>query len=281
VEDQGVPRALGALTGHGQPVIRKLADGETFAAIVEGLNAAQKIFARHPARRAAPQGVADLSADRGEADDELTAHIMCVVAQGKDAAKGVFRVEGGRLRMTRKDNLRFHQDPIYDEIRTTLDKLAVELRDSGSTASFVSPLPHTVLTSHPLGGCPMGENVDNGVVDVNGRVFRQAAAAGSVHRGLYIADGSMVPTALGVNPALTISMLALNVAETVLLEWDRTGTRTPRPPTALQCSVAATDAAGGTAGRREPPVASAGPARTAGPTRRSPAARPATPQDGR
>jgi choline dehydrogenase-like flavoprotein len=238
VEDQGVPRALGALTGHGLPVIEKLADGESFAAIVEGLNAVQKIFTRFPTRRSAARD-GDLSADRGEAEDELTANIMCVVAQGKDAANGRFRLEGGVLRMAREDKKRFHQDPIYDQIRTTLDKLAVALRDSGSSATFISPTPRTVLTSHPLGGCPMGESVDSGVVDASGRVFRQASAGGGFHRGLYIADGSIVPTALGVNPALTISALALNIAEQVLAEWDHTATRTPRPPTALQCNAAA------------------------------------------
>jgi choline dehydrogenase-like flavoprotein len=83
----------------------------------------------------------------------------------------------------------------------------------------------------------MGETVQTGVVDEWGRVFRQAGAGGGVHPGLYIADGSVLPTALGVNPALTISAVALRVAEKVFAEWDQVApVRTP-VPTALQCAA--------------------------------------------
>lgn len=54
----------------------------------------------------------------------------------------------------------------------------------------------------------------------NGRVYRRGAGASGVYPGLYIADGSIVPTSLGVNPALTISALALRVADQVLADWD-------------------------------------------------------------
>ena len=44
---------------------------------------------------------------------------------------------------------------------------------------------------------------------------------GRVHGydGLYVLDGSIVPTALGVNPSLTISALSLRVADKILEEW--------------------------------------------------------------
>jgi choline dehydrogenase-like flavoprotein len=83
----------------------------------------------------------------------------------------------------------------------------------------------------------MGETVETGVVDEWGRVFRQPSAGGGFHRGLYIADGSMVPTALGVNPALTISAIALRVAEKVFAEWDQIAPARAPVPTALQCAA--------------------------------------------
>ena len=73
---------------------------------------------------------------------------------------------------------------------------------SNPTWSFFN-LRH-LITAHPLGGCPMGDDHLQGAVDVYGRVF---AGDGTVHQGLYVTDGSVVPSALGVNPFLTISAL--------------------------------------------------------------------------
>lgn len=54
-------------------------------------------------------------------------------------------------------------------------------------------------TAHILGGCPMGGDAQSGVVDVNHQVFN--------YPGLYVADGSVVPANLGVNPSLTIAAM--------------------------------------------------------------------------
>jgi cholesterol oxidase len=56
------------------------------------------------------------------------------------------------------------------------------------------------ITVHPLGGCPMADDPRLGVVDDAGKVHG--------YEGLYVLDGSIVPTALGVNPSKTIAALA-------------------------------------------------------------------------
>ncbi len=60
----------------------------------------------------------------------------------------------------------------------------------------------------------MGEDGSDGVADHFGRVFQGAGS--EVHAGLYVADGSLVRTALGVNPFLTISALAERIADHII-----------------------------------------------------------------
>ncbi len=60
----------------------------------------------------------------------------------------------------------------------------------------------------------MGEDGSHGVVDHFGRVFRDDTQA--VHDGLYIADGSIIRSALEVNPFLTISSFAERIVENIV-----------------------------------------------------------------
>jgi cholesterol oxidase len=55
-------------------------------------------------------------------------------------------------------------------------------------------------TAHILGGCPMGETAQKGVIDPFFRVHG--------YPNFYILDGSIVPCNLGVNPSLTITALS-------------------------------------------------------------------------
>lgn len=64
----------------------------------------------------------------------------------------------------------------------------------------------SVITGHPLGGCSMGESGKTAVVNHAGRVFD--GNTNNLHEGLLVVDGSIVPRPLGVNPSLTIAMLA-------------------------------------------------------------------------
>jgi cholesterol oxidase len=56
----------------------------------------------------------------------------------------------------------------------------------------------------------MADDPERGVVDDLGRVYNYA--------GLYVLDGSIVPTALGVNPSKTIAALAERGAASLVAE---------------------------------------------------------------
>lgn len=76
-------------------------------------------------------------------------------------------------------------------------------------AKKVNGVPHNAFsevvfglssTAHILGGCPMGKNVKEGVVDDKFQVHG--------YDNFYILDGSIMPCNLGVNPSLTITALS-------------------------------------------------------------------------
>ncbi|MGB7326688.1 MAG: GMC family oxidoreductase [Rubripirellula sp.] len=95
----------------------------------------------------------------------------------------------------------------------------------GGKYKYLKIFGDNLITVHPLGGCGMADDPRNGVVDDRGRVFdvsrggQRDAATGfetpSVHTGLYIADGSIIPTSIGCNPLMTISALAERIAEQI------------------------------------------------------------------
>lgn len=72
---------------------------------------------------------------------------------------------------------------------------------------WTEALNNNLVTVHPLGGCCMGKDAENGVVDHRGRVYSGTAGT-DIHAGLYAVDGSVLSRSVGVNPLLTISALA-------------------------------------------------------------------------
>jgi cholesterol oxidase len=153
--------------------------------------------------------LADLNpSNRPHDPDGALNHSMLYLVMGHDNSRGVILFEApftepdGRIRVSWDQA---GQQQIFTRMNQELRRHAHALRGSfieNPTFSFFN-LKH-LITAHPLGGCPMGDDYQQGAADVYGRVF---AGDGSVHKGLYVTDGSVVPTALGVNPFLTISAL--------------------------------------------------------------------------
>jgi cholesterol oxidase len=117
---------------------------------------------------------------------------------GRDAADGQMRLTP----LFHRFDIRWSKDAsarLFDDLERTAKEIA---EASGATPFYAlegGPLSK-FTTVHPLGGCPMADDPARGVVD----------DAGAVHgyEGLHVLDGSIVPTALGVNPSKTIAALA-------------------------------------------------------------------------
>jgi cholesterol oxidase len=117
---------------------------------------------------------------------------------GRDAADGQMRLTP----LLRRFDIRWSEDAsrrLFDDLERTAKEVA---KASGATPFYAlegGPLSK-FATVHPLGGCPMADDPAAGVVDDGGAVHG--------YEGLHVLDGSIVPTALGVNPSKTIAALA-------------------------------------------------------------------------
>ncbi|MDX6331381.1 MAG: cholesterol oxidase [Streptomycetaceae bacterium] len=88
---------------------------------------------------------------------------------------------------------------------------------NGFAGSNIGELIGTPLTAHFLGGCPIGADVDHGVIDPYHRLYG--------HPGIHVVDGAAVSANLGVNPSLTITAQA----ERAMSLWPNKGEPDPRP----------------------------------------------------
>ena len=111
-----------------------------------------------------------------------------LVEAARDAIANVARLQ---LAAGAKEVMTLHETPIVIRSESDLARIA--------DAPFGANL-HTLFSAHQMGGCPMGDDPSRSVVNSRGR-----------HHdidNLWITDGSVFPTSLGVNPQLSVYALA-------------------------------------------------------------------------
>lgn len=81
---------------------------------------------------------------------------------------------------------------------------------AGVEAAPVRPAALRLEAFHPMGSARIGADPDRSAVDPDGAVRGLP--------GLYVADGSLLPTALGVNPMITIIAMARRIARGLAAE---------------------------------------------------------------
>ncbi|AXX30982.1 GMC family oxidoreductase [Actinosynnema pretiosum subsp. pretiosum] len=100
---------------------------------------------------------------------------------------------------------------VADVLRRTAQRMG------GAPAGTVPGLGHVPVVLPFVGGCPIGETAETGVVDPYHRLHG--------HPGLHVVDGSAVTADAGVNPSLTITAQA----ERAMSLWPNKGEPDPRP----------------------------------------------------
>ena len=116
-----------------------------------------------------------------------------------------------------KDTYDLNQ-PIYNDLTEGMKLLSRKIGMNGENdlaILFWDTSNKRQITAHPLGGCPMGKDASEGTVNSFGKLFR-GKTGDKTYENVYVVDGSIIPTALGVNPSLTISALAFRIAEEIV-----------------------------------------------------------------
>lgn len=93
-----------------------------------------------------------------------------------------------------------NRSPSYIPVANDVARRLAEKMDGTPMSSIFETLFDIPTTAHILGGCCMGTSAESGVVGTNGEIFG--------YPNLFVADGSVVPANLGVNPSLTITALS-------------------------------------------------------------------------
>jgi choline dehydrogenase-like flavoprotein len=145
--------------------------------------------------------------ERAMADYRRLAQFGVMVS---DSSRGSVRSVGG------KPLIRYDlTDADLNRFRTGIARMRELFQAAGAREVYL-PLPEGVsperarlrdlklMAFHPLGTARADVRPGHGVVDSD------LAAHGT--RGLYVADGSVVPSSLGVNPQMTIMALATRLA---------------------------------------------------------------------
>jgi len=127
-----------------------------------------------------------------------------VLTMGRDFANGRLFLKDNLLDCDwSQDKSQAYFDRVHRVGRAIARALNAEYLDNPSYQYL-----HQVITAHPLGGCPMGVNADNGVVNSYGEVFG--------HPGLFVVDGSVMPGPVGPNPSLTIAAISDRAADHII-----------------------------------------------------------------
>lgn len=144
-----------------------------------------------------------------------------------DDSSGVLHLEDDRLRISwpgaGRERAFNHDNDVLQQVNAAIQGQFLP------NPMWSEAMGRQLVTVHPVGGCRMADEWQDGVVNDRGQVY---AGPDEVHPGLYVCDGAIIPGAVGVNPLLTISALAERSMELLIEErgWAGDSTLAPERP---------------------------------------------------
>jgi cholesterol oxidase len=139
---------------------------------------------------------------------------MVMLGMGHDGEKGRIEKRDGRYQIKWEG---MEQGAYRHMVFQEFEKLAAA---HGGKYKRLRAFGNNLVTVHPLGGCRMADDPQCGTTNHLGQVYDAAGAdchgQAGVHHGLYVADASVIPTALGVNPYMTIGALSERIAHHIV-----------------------------------------------------------------
>ena len=145
--------------------------------------------------------------------NDVSYHTCVLLCMGIDKSNGV---------MTLDEDHQLSIDWPYKDSLSLYEAILKAGKQFSSTvdASIFTPLPtwnwpiRNNVTVHALGGCNLANDLSVGVTSADPETFGEVFG----YKNLYVADGAIVPTAVGANPTATISALSEMVAHGITCE---------------------------------------------------------------
>ena len=181
---------------------------------IPGLGKALKVAAGWFGARGGEANIGDSLTRIILRDPSFLTRTMMMLGMGRDRSTGTFTLRSrpgdeatwDRLRLAWKSG---DGELHYQRLRIAMTRIAEAL--GGHYVENPLSLLHRYISVHPLGGMPIADRIEDGPVDARtGQVFGCD--------GLYVVDGSIIPTAVGPNPSLTIAALAEMYAERMVAQ---------------------------------------------------------------